>query len=263
MQLNSDRVRQIMRYAVAVAAGEDDYRRHELGPIHLLKYVYLADLAYAEKHEGRTYTGAPWKFYHFGPWSPSVCEEIQPAMSQVGIVHRRFRGQYQDDVSRWKFEKGIDEEAVGAELPVGVAMAVRRAVREYSNDTTGLLHYVYRTAPMLHAAPNEPLNFLADQELKAMFEDEAVPHEPARKSRKKLKEAQVRFRSRLRKKLDEVTSRQARAAKPPVSSPETVAAIDEWIGSLSGGDPIQPMKGELIVSDEVWKSPARTEPSIP
>ena len=39
--------------------------------IHLIKCVYLADLAYDKEHNGQTYTGIPWRFYHFGPWAES------------------------------------------------------------------------------------------------------------------------------------------------------------------------------------------------
>ena len=45
--IESHRIHSILRYAVAVASGEDDFRRRELGPIHLIKYLYLADLAHA------------------------------------------------------------------------------------------------------------------------------------------------------------------------------------------------------------------------
>ncbi|WP_146155287.1 hypothetical protein [Enhygromyxa salina] len=52
----------------AVSAAElQEYPNDCLGPIHVLKYIYLADLAHAEQH-GETFTGANWQFYNFGPW---------------------------------------------------------------------------------------------------------------------------------------------------------------------------------------------------
>ena len=57
---------------ILATSGQEDYGNREVGPIHLVKYVYLADLAFAEKRGGETITGIPWRFHHFGPWSPEV-----------------------------------------------------------------------------------------------------------------------------------------------------------------------------------------------
>jgi hypothetical protein len=42
-----------LKYILA-AAEQEDYGNREVGPIHLIKYIYLADLAFAEKHTGET-----------------------------------------------------------------------------------------------------------------------------------------------------------------------------------------------------------------
>lgn len=47
---------------ILVAAGQEDLGHREVGPIHLIKYVYFADLAFAEKQGGETFTGAPRGF---------------------------------------------------------------------------------------------------------------------------------------------------------------------------------------------------------
>jgi hypothetical protein len=52
------KVDQLLKYILA-AAGQADYGNREVGPIHLIKYVYLADLAFAEKHGGETFTWRP------------------------------------------------------------------------------------------------------------------------------------------------------------------------------------------------------------
>jgi hypothetical protein len=65
------RVDLLLKY-ILPAAGQEDPGNRELGPIHLIKYTYLADLIFAEKHGGESYTCAPWRFHHFGPWSPEV-----------------------------------------------------------------------------------------------------------------------------------------------------------------------------------------------
>jgi hypothetical protein len=47
----------LLKYILA-AAGQEGYGNREVGPIHLIKYVYLVDLAFAERHRGETFAGA-------------------------------------------------------------------------------------------------------------------------------------------------------------------------------------------------------------
>ena len=89
--MDIERVEKILKYILA-AAGQEDPGQREVGPIHLIKYVYLADLIFAEKHEGETYTGAPWRFHHFGPWSPKVYSRIESGYKVGGSeIDRRQR----------------------------------------------------------------------------------------------------------------------------------------------------------------------------
>jgi len=267
MNIDSDRTRQIMRYAVAVASNGDDLRRRELGPIHLIKYVYLADLAYAESQGGVTFTGIPWRFYHFGPWAPEAWREIEPAMDLQAIRRRSFQGRYQDDVSRWRSEEPELEECLERDLPFVVAQAVRSAVHDFANDTSGLLHHVYRTPPMLRAAPEERLDFTTvvpedDEPVPAKTEETPQPplSKTARKRRKQAHNAlRVRFQEALRK------SRRTRPSKVKPRPPrydEVFARGQEWLDSLAG-EPIESLEGELLVSEAIWKSPTRSEPRIP
>lgn len=80
---SSTRVDLVLQYSLLVAGEQDTSFDRQLGPIHLLKYVYLADLFHATKNEGATYTGTEWKFYKFGPWSQSVNERIEPALNAI------------------------------------------------------------------------------------------------------------------------------------------------------------------------------------
>ena len=52
---DKEKINHILQYALLVAAQSDDYLDRQLGPIHLIKYVYLADMDYAKYHEGQTY----------------------------------------------------------------------------------------------------------------------------------------------------------------------------------------------------------------
>ena len=41
--MDINKVDQLLKYILA-AAGQEDFRNREVGPIHLIKYVYLAGL---------------------------------------------------------------------------------------------------------------------------------------------------------------------------------------------------------------------------
>lgn len=261
------RVHQIMRYAVSVASNADDYRQRELGPIHLIKYVYLADLAYAKKHGGATYSGVRWRFHHFGPWATEVWTEIETAMAFRGIRHRSFRGQYKDDVSRWGSEDRELQERTECELPFEIMRATKSAVHEFANDTAGLLQWVYRTPPMLHAAPAEDLDFLTviqDQgDTKGERATGESVAEPSKSARKRQKAAHETLRARFQDALKKRRQARSSAAKPrPPRYDEVFAKGQRWLDSLGGG-PVEEQAGELVVSEAIWKSATRTEPEIP
>jgi len=48
----------LLKYILA-SAGQEDPGPREVGPIHLIKYVYLADLIFAEKHRGKPIPAPP------------------------------------------------------------------------------------------------------------------------------------------------------------------------------------------------------------
>ena len=50
--MKSNKIDLLIQCAILIAGREDDYLDRQLGPIHLIKYVYLADLAYAERKCG-------------------------------------------------------------------------------------------------------------------------------------------------------------------------------------------------------------------
>jgi hypothetical protein len=239
MPVHPERIHKIMRYAVGVASNADDPQRRELGPIHLIKYAYLGDLAYAAAHDGETYTGAPWRFHHFGPWTTEVWKEIEPAMTCPLIRHRSFRGRFQDDVSRWRSEDPELEERLERELPFPVARAVRAAVRVFGNDTPSLLHNVYRTPPMLHAAPEEALDFSTSGREHDFPRSGAAPEKaeaPLSKTAQKRRRAahedlRRRFQDALRRR------QQARSSmvKPrPPRYDEVAVKGQEWLDSCTG-----------------------------
>lgn len=82
--IDKKKVWQVLQYALFVAGRSDDRFDRELGPIHLIKYVYLVDLDYAKFNNGQTFTGVDWVFHHFGPWSVDVFQQLDDALAEVG-----------------------------------------------------------------------------------------------------------------------------------------------------------------------------------
>src|SRR5713226_1621367 len=90
----------LLEYILIVAAQEDDFRDRELGPIHFLKYAYLGDLAYAARHDGQSYTGATWQFFHFGPWQAEIHDRIEPALLAIGATKKTLTSRFDSDFIR-------------------------------------------------------------------------------------------------------------------------------------------------------------------
>ena len=227
----------------------------KLGPIHLIKYVYLADMEYAKYHDGQTYTGTDWKFHHFGPWSPTVFRQIDEALPPFGAQKLSFPSKYgTDDCIQWTVEFSEESErTLRGALSTEVRHAISGYVQKYGADTTSLLHFVYATRPMLHAAPGESLNFSAMVARQpAEKAEEYVPFMArlSNSKKKKLKQGMDELRERFRQRM---------AEKPPepyaVRSVWKMDAVFEegvaWLDDLAGES--FPEEGAIIhFSDEVW-----------
>ncbi|MCP4660338.1 MAG: SocA family protein [bacterium] len=246
-------VEAVLGYALAVAAQADDWRHRELGPIHLLKYLYLADLAYANKHEGESFTGVDWRFHKFGPWAVEAFEQIEPAMAALEAERRQFTSRYRDDSVRWKLP--ADQlEVRESDLPGEVVLSVARAVREFGSDTSALLHHVYRTPPMLRAAPEDRLDLRPAPE-----PVEAAPPEP-------LPEVEI-SKTRVKKMREEVKRRLARKREgrrtiAPDPPPPYDEVFVEGVAWLDGPEP-KPRTGRISFSEDVWTSGARGDTDLP
>ena len=90
MPINTGNVDLVIQYSLLAAGDEDDYIDRQLGPIHIIKYVYLADLVYAKHNNGQSFTGIDWQFYKFGPWSQAVHARIEPALKAIHANRNQF-----------------------------------------------------------------------------------------------------------------------------------------------------------------------------
>ena len=263
MPMRPDHVDLMIQYALAVANEADDYRDRELGPIHLLKYIYLGDLAFARENQGTTFSGTPWRFHKFGPWAQELYAHIQSAATRIGAQERHFSSQYQEDNTRWQL-LDVDTSELERRLPRPVASAIRGNVSQFGNDTVSLLHFVYRTPPMLAAAPGESLQFDHPAE-------EAPPRSPALTStsdkplpvisKTKIK----KLKARIEKIFEERTAREQRelvAPDPPPLYDEVYFQGVEWLEELAGS-PVEETRGKLTFDNSIWKSPGRRDPELP
>lgn len=247
----------IIQYALALASEADDFRDRELGPIHLVKFVYLADLAHAQQ-TGSTFTGVEWRFHHFGPWAVEVFQRIPVAAKAIGAEDRRFPSKFRDeDAVRWRARDQNLLNRLDHLMTQPVASSLRQAVRTWGNDTKALLHHVYSTQPMLKAAPGELLTF------EVPFKEASTPQSSEETlpviSKTKAKNLKALVKQRLEEK------RQGQRMVTPEPLPrydEIFNKGQEWLDGLAGTS-IEPVSGRLHFSDSVWKSSARGEPDIP
>ena len=242
------------------AAGQEDPGKRALGPIHLVKYVYVADLAYSQGHKGSTYTNVPWKFHHFGPWSTEVYTRIEPVVREIDASERRISSpKHEDDFFRWELLDDELFEELDRQLPFEITLAIKKAVHEFGDDTSALLHYVYPTDPMLRAAPGEYLPFKSSPE----YEEDTKEAQPPTKAQRLSKTARKRLKGRIEAMLSEKV---AKKKKPSAYTPPRYDQVffegQKWLGEIAG-EPIESQQGQLSFSKEIWKSPSRTEPDVP
>jgi len=249
----------LLQYVLLVAGAKDKQIDRQLGPIHLIKYVYLADLSYAQRNQGKTFTNADWQFDKFGPWSQELRARIEPALIEIGADKKTSSSKYEDkdDAIRWSLsnERLLNEREW--KLPTDISLYLKRYVGRFGQDAPSLLEHVYSTKPMLSAAPNEPLDFSLAVEETPSAEPESRQLKMdnlSEKKKKKLKERmhalQEKQKSRKPKKLRLV---------PLVKNPrydEVYAAGIAWLDDLAGR-PLTLGEKAAEFSNEVWQSSTR------
>ena len=260
--MNNQRVDQLIQYALAVA-GQLPWNQRQLGPIHLVKYAYLGDLAYASSHGGETYTGSSWQFFHFGPWSGAVQERVEPALNAVSAQSALHQSEQYGEYVRYSLQSEALLTKLELSLPLEVAKEIKHAVHAFGADTERLLHRVYTTAPMLRAAPKESLDFAPEPE------DESAhpkhPREPKKLSRKaaaKRKQALQALKNELKQRLSIRLRDKGRPVSPQPRYDETFFRGVKQLDALAG-EPINPGSVEVEFSDTIWKSPGRRQPDVP
>lgn len=251
----------VYQYILAAAALSDDFQQRRLGPIHFLKYAYLADLAYARRNEGKAFSGAEWRFHHFGPWSNEAFERIAPALQSVAANEFRYASKYVDDFVRYGLEKPDAEELAQRfehDLPFVVSNAISTAVREHGSDTADLLRHVYLSPPMLAARPGDLLDLRTVIALR-------LPDTTTETRKAKLSTSERRRRANIIKTARAEVRKRLAAAGASRVEPDPLPRYDEVFyegtAQLDGmaGDPVRSSSGELVFDDSVWSSSQRRD----
>jgi hypothetical protein len=257
--MHLDRIAQIIRFALARARRED-HGYGDLGMIHLIKLLYLADLAYARTHAGETYTGIPWKFHHFGPWEKGAWETSVSVLDAPDIELKVAPGAFERKTFRLRDHGEADQ--INAELervlPSEVTREVVSAVHEFGTDTKRLLHHVYTTEPMRAAIPGASISF---DGLEGPTPYTLIPLVIAPAISKTQQNNVDAAKAKLRESIAaKAAVRQAARVIPlPALNERELAALEELNRLLAEDeDPASTdLHGEMVFSPELWNSDFR------
>ncbi|MFA6809979.1 MAG: hypothetical protein WCR47_02870, partial [Desulfoplanes sp.] len=219
----------------------------------------------AKANNGETFTGAPWRFYHFGPWAESVYERIEPALRAIGAELKTYHSsKHMQDAQRWRLGRsGVVQQLAVQITSVFAALAISSAVVNFGSDTEKLLHHVYGTPPMLQAAPGEFLDFrtLLNEPKIHVSMPVSSPELTARQ-KKKRREKLSRAKELLAKRLEYKKAIRAKRKVPtPPRYDEVFCQGLEQLNAQGDGI-VEPTTFRCAISDEVWKSDARYAPEL-
>jgi hypothetical protein len=263
---NIVRIHNILKFALAVASQNDDWRSRELGPIHLIKYLYLADLAFAREHEGKTYTGLSWRFHKFGPWCEEAFNELDPALSSINAEKKNISSKYEDDFTRWKNMDPYLADDLEKNLEVTVSLRIKWAVQKFGPDTEDLLHYVYDTKPILNACPGNFLDFTlaietSDEIIDAPKKTKQLSEGQQKRQRRRISKVREELKKRFESQKKELIREQSASQQPTPRYDDIYWEGVECLDLIAGND-IQKDSFTATISPQMWKSKARYDPEI-
>lgn len=249
--MDTERVNRLIQYLVAVASSKG----RDLRPIHILKFLYLADVRYAETNGGESYTGLPWKFFHFGPWC-DIQDTFDDVLLLAGAEKREIPASSEDrsETAAFKFGRIRADEIVRNlrdEIHGAVLNSIDDSVDRFGgHDIADMLEHVYTTAPMRHAAPDDLLDLSTAVD----------PDAPQRRAPRRLSKA---ARSRLAKAKRMLAEKAKNRTRPErvrvdVRYDEVFVKGTQWLDDIDG-EPVQPLAGEVRFHPSLWLSSARTD----
>lgn len=258
--MDIQRIHDLIRYILTEASQDEDWRFRELGPIHIIKYMYLADMYYAVKNDGETFTGINWEFYHFGPWSLDLYKEIPNAVNMIGGETRTFESPYDKDGVRFSLKGDVLEDS-SKRVPLPIVFLLRRDIRNYGNATNDLLHYVYTTLPMTNAVPGAFLDF---NQVACLQKKSTKPESPPKltaRAKKKRKQSIINIREKIAKKRAEKNKKRIKPSPPRYDEVFFQGVME--LDSEFVHEPIENHDGVLQVSPSAWSGNWRKSRDLP
>lgn len=269
MRSNEPLINDLILFIVATAGQEDEPSDRYLGYIHIIKYLYLADLAFAQHNRGKIYTGIPWKFHHFGPWSPEAYSMIDAPLETSGATAKRIESKYgEEDFVRWYLRDDQLFISLANKLPLPISQELRKYIHNFTNVTETLLDFVYKTKPMLRAAPGEFLDFGADNnegcgdeanqgKISDLFSNlSGITFQ----SMPRLSRAEFKSEAKNLLETKKRENAKIRRSYPPRYDDiffNGVKTLDEL-----AGEKIPDGTGIVSFSDDIWRSKARFDPDL-
>lgn len=256
MPIDSKKIEQLLQYILSVSSSADGFDK-ELNRIQLIKYVYLVDLDYAYHNEGKTYSGIDWQFYHYGPWNTDLFKKIDPALISAGATKKVEPTIYKKDSIKYFFKKEQSLDNMGFKIDLRVQGSVQHYFRVFGNDTSRLLAFVYNTKPMLHASPNQNLDFKVCMKGETFVQTDVKAKELTIRQRKKLKQKTQKLRQKIRQKIELKKKRKSLLKAPEPRYDEVylngIAVIENDIDSSE----LNLLSGFSSVKEDVWDSEMR------
>ena len=255
---NDKNIENLIKYVLLTAGEEDSFFERSLGPIHILKYLYLADYYYAMRSQGLTYTGIEWKFHNFGPWSLPTFQMIEPTLLGAGATHSLYSSKFgEEDAVRWSLINGDLLAQIKQQIPPSITRKLNSCIRKFKKDTEELLNFVYNTEPMRNAAPRERLDFSVltfDGEISG--DDSLKIHSLSKKKLSKFKERISSLKDKQKAGLFKKTDVPQLVTTPRYDDiyEAGLAALQE---SELDEDTSKRLQGRFM--SNIWKSPIRTE----
>lgn len=259
-----EKIDRIIQLIITIAGEEDDKYDRELGAIHIVKYLYLADLEYAKNNNGNIFTGIPWRFYHFGHWCEIAFERIEPALAKIDAEKRVINSRMRDDFTRWSLPENQDlYYSLARNIPHEIVSSLKYYIHKFTNDTESLLHFIYNTEPMLKARPNEQLSFDSTKgidDVKVIAQSDILPNKLSKQNQKKRKQLLADLKQKMQDHISKRSRSYSKAFDPPIYDDIFFQGLETFEKII--GDQLEPSEGIVNFSDDIWKSEARYDPDL-
>jgi hypothetical protein len=160
MEMNVN-IPELIQYITWLATERGDV----LSPIRMVKFLYLADLYFARKNEGKTLTGWPWRFVHYGPFCSECLNAIDEAVNRGLIAAISYESSF-DEEEHLLYKCELEEQPdTASKLPFYVLGPLQTSIKKWADDTFALLDHIYfETEPMKNVDPGDTLDFSTAKE---------------------------------------------------------------------------------------------------